>query len=188
MEPSITSDFNLDALRLSQDFIVMSGAKKRILTIPVRKPNRQWFIRVRPGDEWRLSVGLINFKDENETYLVIPELYEDLSHEVTPTLLLIAINRQNVLFIWPIKQPDSRGNLDSWNRSASNIALVAEKNWIRVVPNSQLQGYDVFEAVANFNGPIWPNLSLREIIELAFKDKLINSLDHPAIKRLGGLI
>lgn len=46
--------FDLTRLRLSQDFGASVGVKKALLTIPVRKPDRQWFIRVNPDP----SVGL----------------------------------------------------------------------------------------------------------------------------------
>ena len=34
--------------------------------------------------------------------------------------------------------------------------------------------------------PIWPDLSFEKIYRIAFKDRLINSADHPVIKRLRG--
>jgi hypothetical protein len=188
METKITSDFDLDAVRLSQDYTSMVGVKKLILTIPVRKPNNQCFIRVRQGENWRLFVGLLNFKDENETYLVMPDLYNDLSHEITPTLLFTSINRQNVVFIWPIKQPDSEGRIDTWNRSAMEAASAAETSWIRVVANSSLGGYDIFEASANLDEPHWPDMSFEQIVGLGFKGRIIKTLDHPAIQRLRGSI
>jgi hypothetical protein len=35
--------------------------------------------------------------------------------------------------------------------------------------------------------PEWPDVSFQEIIRLAFRDRLITSLNHPVIKRLRGL-
>jgi len=36
--------------------------------------------------------------------------------------------------------------------------------------------------------PTWPELSMREILSLAFRDKLITSLDHPIVRGLRGEI
>jgi hypothetical protein len=69
-------NLDLSALRLSQDFASQMGAKKLVVTIPVRKPNRHAFVRVRPGEDWRFPAALLNVKDERETYLVHPELQE----------------------------------------------------------------------------------------------------------------
>jgi hypothetical protein len=40
---------NLAALRLDQSYADTVGVKKLLTTVPVRKPNRQDFVRVHPG-------------------------------------------------------------------------------------------------------------------------------------------
>jgi len=35
--------------------------------------------------------------------------------------------------------------------------------------------------------PEWPQLSFQELIRIAFRDRLITSIDHPVVKRLHGL-
>lgn len=57
---------NLSDLRLSQDFASQAGVKKAILTIPVRKPGRQTFVRVRSGEQWRFQTALLTLKEERE--------------------------------------------------------------------------------------------------------------------------
>jgi hypothetical protein len=36
--------------------------------------------------------------------------------------------------------------------------------------------------------PDWPELGFWDLIKIAFKDRLINSFDHPVIKNLRGQI
>ena len=38
----------------------------------------------------------------------------------------------------------------------------------------------------NIPDPIWPELSFDAIYRIAFKDRVIRSLDHPVVKRLRG--
>ena len=52
MDPKNLLD--IEGLRLSQDFTSMAGVKKLITTVPVRKPDRQSFVRVHPDEGWRL--------------------------------------------------------------------------------------------------------------------------------------
>ena len=40
------SQFNIEELRLSQDFKANLGVKKALVTVPVHKPNKQDFVRV----------------------------------------------------------------------------------------------------------------------------------------------
>ena len=48
-------DFDLDAIRLPQDFGASSGVKKLLTTVPVRKPNKSLFIRTHA--EFRMDVS-----------------------------------------------------------------------------------------------------------------------------------
>lgn len=189
MEPSkpLTHDpFDLASLRLPQNFEDTSGVKRIVTTVPVRKPDRTWFVRVRPGEEWRLSTGIVELKDERETYLVAPSLRHELASEMTPKVLFTAINRQGVLFLWIVKLPNVDGRSDTWSQSALAAATQAEGGWVRVIPNNTLGGYDLYTARAGLPDPEWPDLSFQEIIRLAFKDRMIDSLDHPVVRRLKG--
>ena len=64
--------FDLESLRVSQDFVKDSGVKKLLTTVPVRKPNRQDFVRVHHDSSYVLDTMLLNLKEERETYLVAP--------------------------------------------------------------------------------------------------------------------
>ena len=79
--------FNLNKLRLSQDFDANLGVKKALLTVPVRKPNRQEFIRVHPGEDWRLATMILELKEKGETFLVDQNLWGDLQQELIPKIL-----------------------------------------------------------------------------------------------------
>ena len=59
-----TSIFDLKKLRLSQDFPKLAEVNKEIITIPVRKPGRQDFIRVHPDESYQLPTALLEIKDE----------------------------------------------------------------------------------------------------------------------------
>src|SRR5690242_8211209 len=120
--------FDLTRLRLSQDFLAAAGVKKVLTTVPVRKPLKEWFVRVHPDADYRFQTYVIELKEDNEVYLVESALWEDLVSESTfsPRALFTAMSRQTVLFIWPIRLPGSDGKLDDWNRSALEAADLAQ--------------------------------------------------------------
>lgn len=180
------ADLSLSDLRLSQDFADRAGVKKAILTIPVRKPPRQAFVRVRPGEEWRYPTLLLNLKEERETYLVHPSLAAELGPELTPTVIHLAIDRQGVMFLWPTRLPGSDGRLDEWSRTAAEAAQLAEARWVSLRANMSLGAYEVFEATGNIPEPEWPDLTLEQVIKIAFKDRFIDSPSHPVVRRLRG--
>jgi hypothetical protein len=156
------------------------------LTVPVRKPAKEWFIRT--SADLRIETCVLELKEDRETYLVAPALWPELASESTfgPRALFAAMNRQSVLFVWPVRLPGPDGKIDDWNRSALEAATMAESRWVRVASNMALGAYDVYEASADWPAPDWPDLPLNEILRIAFKGRVIDSLDHPTLKRLRG--
>jgi len=150
---------NLDSLRLNQNFAAQTGVKRLLTTVPVRKPNKQEFIRVRA--DHRLETMVLELKEENETYLVEPSLWPELVSELVPKALIGTVNRQGVYCIWPIRLPGPDGRLDDWNISAAEAAHHAQTKWIRMASNRSLGAYEVFEAVMLLPEPQWPDLDPR---------------------------
>ena len=151
----VSSDpFDLSRLRLSQDFIAAAGVKKVLNTVPVRKPSKEWFIQTHPDSAYRIQTCVIELKEDSETYLVDQSLWSELACESTfsPRALMTSINRQGVLFLWPIRLPGSDGRLDAWSRSAMEAAQHAAGKWVRVQANMSLGAYELFTKRLG-NGP-----------------------------------
>ena len=182
--------FDLASLRLSQDFASAVGVRKLITTVPVKKPSKEWFVRTHPDPDYRLQTAVLELKEDRETYLVSPGLWPELADETTfsPRLLVTAINRQGVLFIWPIRLPGADGRIDDWSRSALDAADEAKARWVRVTANMSLGAYEVAVASGLEAEPEWPNLPFQQIIKIAFRDKLIDDWSHPVLQRLRGEI
>jgi hypothetical protein len=179
--------FSPDALRLSQDFASAAGVKRVLTVVPCRKPNRHEFVRVRPGDDWRLETGLFEDKVNRETFLVRRDLWAELAGDAFPACLFLAANRQGDVFLWPVKLPGPDGRGNTWNDSALAAARLAESRWVRVAANMGAGLYDVFEAAAELSEPSWPDLPFPEILRLCFKSRFIDSADHPVLRALRGL-
>ena len=187
-EPKSDDPFDPSRLRLSQDFAANIGVKKALITVPVRKPDRQTFVRVHSDPDYRLETAVLELKEERETYLVARELWPELAGDVVPKVLRTAVSRQGVIFLWPIRLPDSDGRLDEWSRSALEGAKRAENHWVKLVGNQSLGAYEVYDATGELPDPEWPEVIFDELLKIAFKDRYIESLDHPVIKRLQGKI
>lgn len=177
---------DLARLRMPQNFDQIAGVKKKIITVPVRKPNRQDFIRVHPDDNYTFQTAILEIKEEREIFIVDQPLWGELSGEIVNMILLTTINRQGVVTLWPIRMPDSSGRIDNWNHAALEAYQLAKEQWVRVAANMSLGSYEVFTATGELPEPEWPDLSFQEIIDIAFKGRFITDLDHPAIQRLRG--
>jgi hypothetical protein len=177
-----------EVLRIDQSFLNVGAAKKLLTTVPVRKPNKQDFVRVNPDPAYRLPVGLIELKENRETYLVLPAVSRELSEsEFFAATLYLTINRQKVLSVWPVKLPAADGRSNEWHASAAAAAERAMDKWIRLAANLSLGAYEISEASADYGQPEWPNLTFMEILKIAFKNRRIESSDHAVIQQLRGL-
>jgi hypothetical protein len=183
-DPDIFSD--LSKLRLSQDFHKQIGVKKALVRVPVRKPHKQEFIRVRPEPEYRLETGLLELKEDREFYLLDPEVRDQLPGDWSPVRIVTCINRQGVVFLWPLKLPDLDGRANSWAETAVRAADLATRQWLKLVADMALGGYQSYLATGELPEPEWPEYAFKRLLAVAFRDHIIRDMEHPVIARLLG--
>jgi hypothetical protein len=135
-----------------------------------------------------MPAAIIELTEDREIYLVTPHLAQALQDEFTPAILFLAMNRQGVLFLWPVKLPGPDGKENEWHRSAREAADKAIKSWVRIKANMSLRAYELVEAIGDLPEPEWPEISFPEILRIAFRERLVDRLDHPLIDRLRGQV
>jgi hypothetical protein len=182
--------FDLSKLRLTQDFVETAGVKKLLVSVPVRKPGPQEFVRVNAGADYRETLAVIELKDgstKGEMYLVVPSVARELPGEFVMVRLHTAITRAGVVFLWPVRLPAPDGRELEWHRTAAVAAELAMKRWVRVKANMGLGAYEIYEASATIPDPRWPELTFTELMRIGFRDRLVTNFDHPVIQQLRGL-
>jgi hypothetical protein len=180
--------FDPSRLRLSQDYVAMSGVKKQVLVVPIRKPTKHEWVQFHPEESWRIEVASIVYKEEREThYVVDSSLWPNLTAEIVPMLLVATISTQGAFFLTPIRLPGPDGRHNEWHRSLLEAAQLGMKgNWIRVAANQSVGGYEVYSAAGDLGPAPWPATTFVALLEIALRDRLIDTLDHPILKRLRG--
>jgi hypothetical protein len=183
-KPAKSLFHDLSALR--RDGSDMSRGAVEVLThIPVRKPNRHEFIRVHP--EYILDTTVFTDKEERESYLVAPRMRGELVGEARPVLLVPTISRQSALFIWPVPLPSEDGRRNAWTDTAQEAMRLAQEHWVRLMADMGQGLYRIYLAEGQLSDPVWPDKPFEELLEIAFKDRVIDSPDHPVVRRLRGL-
>jgi hypothetical protein len=174
---------NLETAQIT-DVSAGSPARRVITRIAVKRPEKQWFFRSHP--EFHFQCLTYEDREENETYYVYPALGELLGDFARPVLLHLCMTRQGTLFLFPVKlSTDGSGN--QWNATARDGAQRARTYWLSIRANRQSQGYDVYLAEGQIPEPEWPELTVPEILKLAFGDRVILTGNHPVIHKLRGL-
>lgn len=181
---------NIASLKMDVGFGNGLPERKETNIILVRKPDKQVYIRVHPDPLWQLRTAVLEIKSDNEMYLVASELWEELRNEIKPKIIISAITRQDTFFLWPIALPNESGWLDPWSRSAVECAKKAQDQWVRVQSNKDAGVYEVniAENQDSFPEPVWPVIGFEKLLMTAFKDHYIDSINHPVVQRLRGVL
>lgn len=178
---------NLEALRLSPG-ATGTNTIEILSRVPVRKPTRQEFFRVNPDEKMSLLTTLYFDNEERETFLVSPDMRVALGDEIKPALVVVAMTRQSVLLLWPVKLPNDTSLNDGWQKSAQEAASHAKSHWTRMASDMALGAYRIYKAEADLQDPEWPDKTFSELLEIGFRDRTIDSVEHPVIKRLRGQV
>ena len=141
---------------------------------------------MRPIHARLFAAALIVLKEEGEMYVVDAALRDELVGEWVPMMLYPAINRQGVVFLWPVRLPGEDGRLDRWSESAREATGLATEGWIRMRSNRSLGAYEVTQPLVEFPAPTWPDKTIDELIVIGFKGRVINTADHPVLRHLRG--
>lgn len=179
--------FDAAALRLPPSLEQEAGIKKPLMTVPVRKPHRQEWIRVNADPAYRGNYGTICLKEEkDEHYLVHPDLVVELEEELKLVAVYTVINRAGIVFLWPCRLPSKTRRVDLWASTAHECAEVAMERLIRIQANQGPQAYEYSITENPHNEPVWPTKSLTELMKLGFQKTglYVDSIDHPVIRQL----
>ncbi len=186
MSTPTTTPTDMSAFRVDTLVDPAMIAAPLLTTIPVKKPGKQQFIRVHPDEDYQFDAALLEF--ERETYLVSPAMLDELADEYRICRLVLGLARGATSpFLWPLKLPRGDGMSNLWNDSAMQAAEAAKATWVRVVSDTQQGMYATKTAKGIPDEPVWPEMTMHELLEIAFRGRMIASDDHPVVQKLRGL-
>ena len=167
-----------------------AAVNRPITTIPIRKPNKHEFFRTHPDEKFWRPVAFVEM--ERALYLVHPDMVRHLDDgDIFYATFCLAISKSRELFFWPLKESKGRPNM--WNESALKIARMAIDNWVKIRSRQEDgKGSDYYESeipIADFGKPVWPDLTLKQLYDIALKgDRIIDRIDHLVIQKLTGQV
>ena len=175
-------------LRLTQNYAAMAFGKLVNAVVPVAKPPKSSFVRVRPGEEHSTILNLLDGGKlgSDGMYAVGPEVAPIVADQTRLTQIRLAVTSQGVPYLVPVPLAGPDGRLNPWHLSLARAMEMAETRWIRISANMMRGGYDIFEAVGQLPAPQWPQETFEALLEIAFRARIITSEDHPLIQQLLG--
>jgi hypothetical protein len=174
---------------LNPEALQVSTAKQ-LLHVPPRKPRPQEFFRVNADPAMSIAINGYYDDGEREHYLVLPGVEELIKRFVKPVQIVVCINRQGSLFLWPVPLPtNERRGGSSWFNSARAAMELAKTKWVSLRSNMDARAYEAEVALGNLPEPVWPDKTLQELLRLGYgRGKTIADSNHPIVQDLWGLV
>lgn len=179
---------DLKGLRLPPNYGATLGVKKLLTNVLVGKPRKPQFFRTHISDDMTFPAMILENKEARESYLVVPEVAQEISELVRPAMLHAVIDRQNNVSLVPVPLPGEDGTRNPWHESLAQAIEYAKLKWIRITANMHVGGYDVNVAQAELPEPEWPAHDIESLVQVAFRGKIITNLDHPVVQSLLGRV
>jgi hypothetical protein len=180
--------FSPENLLVDQD--IVGGGGQKVLTIGVAKrPPKQVYARVHPDPAFHIEkLAIIDHEATRELYVVTVAVQAALAIEFRTCDAYLAVTQHKDLFFWLTRVPDATRGGERWSASNRDAVQRAIMSWVRVHPNQSAGQYDIFIGGDILGEPIWPDpvLSVWELLRIAFKDRVIQTLDHPIVRQLQG--
>jgi hypothetical protein len=187
-DKSYSNPFDPETLRIAHTSDESLGIQRVLMKVDVGRPGKQEFFRTHPSPDMRIDVRIIELSETREVFLVTPEMAYLLPGETKLVRLTACISRYGAVSLWPVPLTADDKRENTWHMSARKAAEIAEKKWVRMQSNMSTKSYDVVTSSA-LQDPIWPNYTLRELLEIAFGDgRLIDREDHPVVRQLKGFV
>lgn len=169
--------------------IVASLPPKKVDYISLRKPSPSEYVRVTAVKSYRMSpVYLLGVKKGMKTvqYLImgkcVGEVLSLVGDKVVKSYSIVtAITNSGDAFLWYTRE----GADDDWSESAVNLQKRAINEWVRV--EGAGTHYVGFAPKDKLNEPKWPTESFPQLLKLAFGSRIVDSVDHPAVKQILGI-
>ena len=177
-----SKQFDISAYRVTNNYGDALGSKKVITTVNVSKPTKGRFFRASNDPDHVANVYVLEDKTEGTYHLVSPEVAGVLGNLVRGTSLHLAIDRADNPFLIPIPLPSENGARNPWHQSMLNAIGIAQTDWVRVVADKSAGIYQTFVAVGELPEPTWPDISMDELLRLAFSGRTIDDTDHPKVQ------
>jgi hypothetical protein len=179
--------FDPKRLRLSMASIDSMGSKEIITRALVGRPSSQTYFRVHPSADFQLDTAVLRWEDDRETYLIAPEARRYLSTDSKNVRMYYFITDSGAVGLWPVGLPGDMGRSCLWWDTAHAAAREAMTKWVRINSDNRANMYKVYFHTTMKDEPAWPDLTLTQVLELAFTGRIIQNADHPIIKRLMGM-
>lgn len=180
---------DLEQFKVDMKEAGLEGAEEVLSTVIVRKPPAEDYVRVHPDRDMTITVALHESREgyTSDYYIVMPKMLSVMNslRGAFYAQLYVAVTPSGTTMLWPVKLPTG-GAGNPWYLSALHGAELAKSGWIRIFADAGQKQYRIMKALGGIDEPKFPDKPMNELLEIAFKDRVIDGDDHPVCRKLRG--
>lgn len=178
--PAAASSLAIDQSHMEE----FANAEDRSSDVQCGKPPKGIFFTViaETGKPWRNRKFYFLLEVEGrDPYIVAPDIAKQKKEEdvIRPVLLVRYITMAGEEGLWALKLDPPDGKSNRYNVSALNILEEASKGkWVRMVSAKGHYRYQTSKKTFEQVPPRFSDRSFDELVDIAYKDRIISSLNH----------
>ena len=163
---------------------VFADPEAKNSVVECRRPPKGIFFTVsaETGKPWQNRNYYFLLQIEGrDPYIVDPGIAKQKSEEDTirPVLIVRYVTMAGEEGLWPVKLNPPEGKANAWNTSALNILEIAAGKWVRIVSvGKKHYRHSVSRKTLEEVPPKFSDRTFDELINIAFKDQIVSTLDH----------
>jgi len=144
--------------------------------LEVRTPKKDEEITLHP--EWAWSDMMTVKRNNGHQCLIHPAVVNHISmRRLTICTLRAAASSNGGCFVWAVPNDKYK---------AAEAAQTAIGNWRQIKWDSDKRTYVSSDSTADHGQPSWPFATFNEMVETAFGDHIVDSVDHKFFKEVAG--
>lgn len=141
------------------------------------------FFKVCP-DESLVFTGHVVTDSKGEQYLATKDVAHQLASDAKNRMLVPIVLASGEFMLLSVAAPNQSNRNNSWVRSGQEAVHKGMHKYIRVTRAGE--AFRVIESQKPYSEVEWLDMSLEEMIELAFGDRLIKDMEHDVVVELLG--
>ena len=181
------------AIALPGDTISKGGSRQIVNDIPVTRPGNSDWVWTCSDPAFRATCAIYEPKKSAATtrvrpHLVMPAVVDvmQLGRGIRRVEVFTYVDRHGNLGLWPIGfSADDREN--GWIDTARDAAVNHSDKWLNISSDLATSTYRLAEPLEQLAPPKPPGLPLSKLLGIAFKGRVISTIEHPLMRELRGL-
>lgn len=156
--------------------------------VTVCVPSSQTLIHTYAAADVQRVWRLVHLKNRDEFVIVADSVQEGFGGAIKHCLLIPTVTSRGSLILWPIEVGDADTWINSWAKSAREIALgVAAETWVRLDRNTADKRYIARRLIEAPPTVDWSSFPYEATVFRAFgSGRFVDSTSHPIYRAFAG--